>query len=186
MKFIYYPLVLLWLSIFGQVVLWFGQAKYTLYLSQGTSELKRKFLALVCIFKTAIMQFEGVPKRWINVSVTEGQSIQFCKYISLSRYCLWSNAFVAPLKDCLRKSIYEIDTYMHNTIHTTTLYSLNKRPSYLHDSLPFLPIIKLTFAPRLTSSMVWHIKFIRVIFSMIPTSASDCTKSRTLELVFIE
>ena len=31
MKFIYYPLVLLWLSIFGQVVLWFGQAKYTLY-----------------------------------------------------------------------------------------------------------------------------------------------------------
>ena len=47
MKFIYYPLVLLWLSIFGQVVLWFGQAKYTLYLSQGTSELKRKFLALV-------------------------------------------------------------------------------------------------------------------------------------------
>ena len=30
MKFIYYPLVLLWLSIFGQVVLWFGQAKYTL------------------------------------------------------------------------------------------------------------------------------------------------------------
>ena len=132
------------------------------------------------------MQFEGVPKRWINVSVTEGQSIQFCKYISLSRYCLWSNAFVAPLKDCPRKSIYEIDTYMHNTIHTTALYSLNKRPSYLHDSLPFLPIIKLTFAPRLTSSMVWHIKFIRVIFSMIPTSASDCTKSRTLELVFIE
>ena len=47
MKFIYYPLVLLWLSIFGQVVLWFGQAKYTLYLSQGTSELKRKFLALL-------------------------------------------------------------------------------------------------------------------------------------------
>ena len=47
MKFIYYPLVLLWLSIFGQVVLWFGQAKYTLYLSQGTSELKRKFLALI-------------------------------------------------------------------------------------------------------------------------------------------
>ena len=46
MKFIYYPLVLLWLSIFGQVVLWFGQAKYPLYLSQGTSELKRKFLAL--------------------------------------------------------------------------------------------------------------------------------------------
>ena len=46
MKFIYYPLVLLWLSIFGQVVLWFGQAKYTLYLSEGTSELKRKFLAL--------------------------------------------------------------------------------------------------------------------------------------------
>ena len=46
MKLIYYPLVLLWLSIFGQVVLWFGQAKYTLYLSQGTSELKRKFLAL--------------------------------------------------------------------------------------------------------------------------------------------
>ena len=46
MKFIYYPLVLLWLSIFGQVVLWFGQAKYTLYSSQGTSELKRKFLAL--------------------------------------------------------------------------------------------------------------------------------------------
>ena len=34
------------LSIFGQVVLWFGQAKYTLYLSEGTSELKRKFLAL--------------------------------------------------------------------------------------------------------------------------------------------
>ena len=47
MKFIYYPLVLLWLSIFGQVVLWFGQAKYTLYLSEGTSELKRKFLALI-------------------------------------------------------------------------------------------------------------------------------------------
>ena len=47
MKFIYYPLVLLWLSIFGQVVLWFGQAKYTLYLSEGTSELKRKFLALL-------------------------------------------------------------------------------------------------------------------------------------------
>ena len=47
MKFIYYPLVLLWLSIFGQVVLWFGQAKYTLYLSEGTSELKRKFLALM-------------------------------------------------------------------------------------------------------------------------------------------
>ena len=44
MKFIYYPLVLLWLSIFGQVVLWFGQAKYTLYLSEGTSELKRTFL----------------------------------------------------------------------------------------------------------------------------------------------
>ena len=36
------------LSIFGQVVLWFGQAKYTLYLSEGTSELERKFLALVC------------------------------------------------------------------------------------------------------------------------------------------
>ena len=34
------------LSIFGQVVLWFGQAKYTLYLSEGTSELKREFLAL--------------------------------------------------------------------------------------------------------------------------------------------
>ena len=34
------------LSIFGQAVLWFGQAKYTLYLSEGTSELKRKFLAL--------------------------------------------------------------------------------------------------------------------------------------------
>ena len=47
MKFIYYPLVLLWLSIFGQVVLWFGQAKYTLYLYEGTSELERKFLALV-------------------------------------------------------------------------------------------------------------------------------------------
>ena len=47
MKFIYYPLVLLWLSIFGQVVLWFGQAKYALYLSEGTSELKRKFLALI-------------------------------------------------------------------------------------------------------------------------------------------
>ena len=31
MKFIYYPLVLLWMSIFGQVLLWFGQAKYTLY-----------------------------------------------------------------------------------------------------------------------------------------------------------
>ena len=46
MKFIYYPLVLLWLPIFGQVVLWFGQAKYTLYLSEGTSELERKFLAL--------------------------------------------------------------------------------------------------------------------------------------------
>ena len=45
-EFIYYPLVLLWLSFFGQVVLSFGQAKYTLYLSQGTSELKRKFLAL--------------------------------------------------------------------------------------------------------------------------------------------
>ena len=50
MKFIYDPLVLLWLSIFGQVVLWFGQAKYTLYLSQGTSELKRKFLALIYIY----------------------------------------------------------------------------------------------------------------------------------------
>ena len=46
MKFIYYPLVLLWLSIFGQVVLWFGQAKDTLYLSEGTSELKRPFFAL--------------------------------------------------------------------------------------------------------------------------------------------
>ena len=46
MKFIYYPLVLLWLPIFGQVVLWFGQAKYTLYLSEGTSDLERKFLAL--------------------------------------------------------------------------------------------------------------------------------------------
>ena len=54
MKFIYYPLVLLWLSIFGQVVLWFGQAKYTLYLSEGTSELKRKFLALTAyIFFTS-------------------------------------------------------------------------------------------------------------------------------------
>lgn len=52
MKFIYYPLVLLWLSIFGQVVLWFGQAKYTLYLSQGISELKRKFLALQAKEKT--------------------------------------------------------------------------------------------------------------------------------------
>ena len=31
MKFIYYPLVLVvWLSIFGKVVLWFGQAKYIL------------------------------------------------------------------------------------------------------------------------------------------------------------
>ena len=48
MKFIYYPLVLLRLPIFGQVVLWFGQAKYTLYLSEGTSELERKFLALIC------------------------------------------------------------------------------------------------------------------------------------------
>ena len=46
MKFIYYPLVLLWLSIFGQVVLWFEQAKYALYLSEGTSGLKRKCLAL--------------------------------------------------------------------------------------------------------------------------------------------
>ena len=44
MKFIYYPLVLLRLPIFGQVVLWFGQAKYTLHLSEGTSELERKFL----------------------------------------------------------------------------------------------------------------------------------------------
>ena len=34
--------------IIGQVVLWFGQAKYTLYLSAGTSDLKRKFLALYC------------------------------------------------------------------------------------------------------------------------------------------
>ena len=47
MKFIYYPLVLLGLPIFEQVVLWFGQAKYTLYLSEGTSELERKFLALL-------------------------------------------------------------------------------------------------------------------------------------------
>ena len=53
MKFIYDPLVLLWLSIFGQVVLWFGQAKYTLYLSQGTSELKSKFLALYRVAKSA-------------------------------------------------------------------------------------------------------------------------------------
>ena len=37
------------LSIFGQVVLWFGQAKYTLYLSEGTSDLKRKFLALQAV-----------------------------------------------------------------------------------------------------------------------------------------
>ena len=47
MKYEVYILpLLLWLSIFGQVVLWFGQAKYTLYLSEGTSGLKRKFLAL--------------------------------------------------------------------------------------------------------------------------------------------
>ena len=59
MKFIYYPLVLLWLSIFGQVVLWFGQAKYTLYLSEGTSELKRKFLALLLplLIKAVVLPF---------------------------------------------------------------------------------------------------------------------------------
>ena len=60
MKFIYYPLVLLWLSIFGQVVLWFGQAKYTLYLSEGTSELKRKFLALLR---------QGTADRKVNTAI---------------------------------------------------------------------------------------------------------------------
>ena len=65
MKFIYYPLVLLWLSIFGQVVLWFGQAKYTLYLSQGTSELKRKFLALRLCQSTGIVQGKfGIVCDW--------------------------------------------------------------------------------------------------------------------------
>ena len=56
MKFIYYPLVLLWLPIFGQVVLWFGQAKYTLYLSEGTSELERKFLALYMQENTTLFE----------------------------------------------------------------------------------------------------------------------------------
>ena len=64
MKFIYDPLVLLWLSIFGQVVLWFGQAKYTLYLSQGTSELKRKFLALLFLVgNNTIMKQSSKKKR---------------------------------------------------------------------------------------------------------------------------
>ena len=68
MKFIYYPLVLLWLSIFGQVVLWFGQAKYTLYLSQGTSELKRKFLALILVTIWRCKTFKDVAefKKWKN------------------------------------------------------------------------------------------------------------------------
>ena len=66
MKFIYYPLVLLWLSIFGQVVLWFGQAKYTLYLSEGTSELKRKFLALMRR-KRMITKYQDY--NWYNSSV---------------------------------------------------------------------------------------------------------------------
>ena len=64
MKFIYYPLVLLWLSIFGQVVLWFGPAKYTLYLSEGTSELERKFLALVLLVKVVLSRFFR-PTSWI-------------------------------------------------------------------------------------------------------------------------
>ena len=40
--------------------------------------------------------------------------------------------------------------------------------------LPFRPMIKFTFGPRGTSSMVWHMKFTNVTFSIIPTSASDC------------
>ena len=83
MKFIYYPLVLLWLSIFGQVVLWFGQAKYTLYLSEGTSELKRKFLALQLYWQFALPRVklhEGNPgeidfsSRKREVRVSEGLS----------------------------------------------------------------------------------------------------------------
>ena len=45
-------------AYFGQVVLWFGQAKYTLYFSEGTSELERKFLALCYLLRTTHLIFE--------------------------------------------------------------------------------------------------------------------------------
>lgn len=48
------------------------------------------------------------------------------------------------------------------------------------NSLPFRPMIKFTFGPNGTSSIVWHMKFTRVIFSIIPTSASDCNKTRKI------
>ena len=61
MKFLYHPLVLLWLPIFGQVVLWFRQAKYTLHLSEGTSELERKFLALCAV---VIVHMNPLTTKW--------------------------------------------------------------------------------------------------------------------------
>ena len=71
--------------------------------------------------------------------------------------------------------------YTHFSDHQTPLLQL---PVVLHDfqepqmktalhSLPFFPITKLTFGPKGTSSIVWHMKFDRTIFSMMPTSASD-------------
>ena len=76
----------------------------------------------------------------------------------------------------------EVWSLLHSSAHShIRQWSLqNRSRNYMHVisclvfySLPFLPMMKLTLAPRGTSSMVWHMKFIRVIFSMIPTSASD-------------
>lgn len=42
--------------------------------------------------------------------------------------------------------------------------------------LPFLPTIKLTCGPKDTSKRLWHMKFLRQIFSIIPMSASFYNK----------
>lgn len=55
----------------------------------------------------------------------------------------------------------------------------------LFNLLPFRPIMKLTLAPRGTSSMVWHMKFTIVIFSMIPTSASDWNHNNAQWLISV-
>lgn len=55
--------------------------------------------------------------------------------------------------------------------------------------LPFLPTIKLTCGPKDTSRRLWHMKFLRQIFSIIPMSASFCNKmlqeKLLLSLIFL-
>lgn len=55
--------------------------------------------------------------------------------------------------------------------------------------LPFLPTIKLTCGPKDTSRRLWHMKFLRQIFSIIPMSASFYNKmlqeKLLLSLIFL-